>query len=237
MATALRVGKPFFFDPSSKTPVEQVLCGPFTGPGSEAIVVSFTAPTCWSPQGWAVFRFSDGDWRLVMVRRLVFVFPPLVAVGADIREKAPVFRQGDPRCIPSGGRKTRIWHWNGTRFEAGPWKQVTEAATASRGFRSPSGNISYGVGDTRGYRGVTCQSYEPIQRVAMDARGRLKICRGSLIRCQVRDPGDPPILRYGRRITVGRFSCLSRQNGITCTVIRLGKGFLINRDGVRRVGR
>ena len=48
--------------------------------------------------------------------------------------------------------------------------------------------------------------------------------------------GGTPTLAYGRQITVGRFRCLSLQIGVRCTVIQSGKGFLINRDGVTRVG-
>jgi hypothetical protein len=157
--TALQVAKPFFvFGGFVSTPIQQVLCGPFTGPGSKAMVVTFSAPTCWSPQGWAVFRLAGGDWRLVMIQRGEFIYSPLVAVGADLRETAPVFRQSDPRCVPSGGRHTRTWHWNGTRLVAGPWTQVKPASSpppATGGFKSgyfqtPSGNIQC----VFGYRGA-----------------------------------------------------------------------------------
>ena len=102
-ATALEVAKSFFvWGTVVRNPVQQVLCGPFTGPGSEAMAVSFTAPTCWGTQGWAVYRRSGGAWELVTAQRGVFIFS-LATVGADIRETTPVFRAGDPRCIPSGG--------------------------------------------------------------------------------------------------------------------------------------
>ena len=95
------------------------------------------------PQGWAVFRFTEGDWQLVMVQRLVFIVSPLVAVGAGLRETRPVFRPGDPRCIPSGGTRARTWHWDGTRFTAGPWKQVKRGPPLRNAFfYSPSKNIT-----------------------------------------------------------------------------------------------
>jgi hypothetical protein len=94
-AAALRVGKPYFWD--AKYTVAQLLCGQFTGPGSDAMVVAFAAPTCWPLQGWAVFTFSGGDWRRVLLRRGVFVYP-LKVVGGDIRETEPVPRAGDARC-------------------------------------------------------------------------------------------------------------------------------------------
>ena len=100
-------------------PVHQLLCGAFTGRGSTAMAVTIGAPTCWGVQRWAVFDFTRGKWRLVL-DEVAFIFR-LDAIGTDIRETAPVFRKGDPRCAPSGGKHARIWHWNGTRFTAGPW--------------------------------------------------------------------------------------------------------------------
>jgi hypothetical protein len=235
LATALRVGKPLFFDPLSKKPVGQVLCGPFTGPGSEAMAISFTAPTCWPIESWAVFQFAQGDWRLVLDQP-AYLVPPLVAVGSDIRETTAVHRQGDSRCFPSGGTHARIWQWSGAHLTAGPWKQVTKGEPEGRGFYSPSRGIECGMSDSSGFRGVSCQTLRPPQKVAMDAGGRLKICRRSEARCKLGNAGeDVPILAYGRQITVGRFRCISLRSGVRCTVIRSGKGFLINRDGVRRI--
>jgi hypothetical protein len=107
-------------------PVAQVLCGPFTGPSSKAMAVTIGAATCWNVQSWAVFRFSAGTWKLVF-DDFAFIFP-LVAVGADIKETTPVFRSTDPRCVPSGGKRARVWHWNGTKLTAGPWHQVAPGA-------------------------------------------------------------------------------------------------------------
>lgn len=226
-------------------PVVQVLCGPFTGTGSEAMAITIGAPTCWGTQRWAVFRFADGDWQLVLDRS-VFVFP-LVAVGADIQETTPVFRPGDSRCNPSGGSHARIWHWDGSRLVAGPWKQVTKGESEARGgeseargFYSPSHNIACGMFDNSSFRYVDCQSRVPPQHVTMNAAGRVTVCRqrGTENSCNLGDPGEGviPTLGYGRQITVGRFRCLSLRSGVRCTVIRSGKGFLINSDGVRRIG-
>ena len=47
-------------------PVTQVLCGPFTGPGSTAMAVTIgNTPTCWPVQVWALFNYVDGAWRPV----------------------------------------------------------------------------------------------------------------------------------------------------------------------------
>jgi hypothetical protein len=242
LSTALQVAQPLFvWGNDVSKPIAQVLCGAFTGPGSEAMVVTFNAPTCWSPQGWAVFRFTGGAWQLVMVQRYEFIFPPLVAVGGDIRETTPVFRSGDSRCGPTGGRHARIWHWDGTRLVAGSWRQVTKGEPARRGFYSPSHKIACGMYDDSGFRSVDCQSFAPklSQTAKLNLSGHLAICqdRGTQNRCNIGNPGEgTPTLGYGKQITVGRFRCLSLRSGMRCTVIRSGKGFLINSASVRRVG-
>ena len=220
-------------------PVRQVLCGPFTGPSSEAMAVTIGAPTCWGIQHWGVFTLTGGVWRLVL-EQPAYLVPPLHAVGSDIRETTAVHRSGDPRCFPSGGTRSRIWHWNGTRLAAGPWKRVTKGDPEARGFDSPSLNISCGMFDDSSFRQVVCQSRIPPQKVIMDASGRFTACRNRSAenKCGLGDRGEGPIrpLAYGRQITVGRFRCLSLEIGVRCTVIQSGKGFLINRDGVSRIG-
>jgi hypothetical protein len=222
-------------------PVRQVLCGSFTGAGSNAMAITIGAPTCWPIQNWAVFRFTAGDWQLVL-NTPAYLVPPLVAVGSDIRETTGVHRSGDPRCFFNGGTRARIWHWDGTRLAAGPWRQVTKGEPARRGFYSPSHKIACGMYDDSGFRSVDCQSYalKLSQTVKLNLSGRLTICqdRGTRNRCNIGNPGEgTPTLSYGKQLTVGRFRCLSLRSGMRCTVIRSGKGFLINSSGVRRVGR
>jgi hypothetical protein len=216
-------------------PVRQVLCGPFTGPGSNAMAVTIGAPTCWGIQNWAVFRFTAGDWQLVL-NQPAYLVPPLVAVGSDIQETTAVHRSGDPRCFFKGGTHARIWHWDGTQLVAGPWKQVAKGEPITRIFYTPSKNIYCSLGDSSDYRGVTCVSFKAPQSVKMDASGTLKICHGRRCLGCGCAPEDIPTLGYGSQITAGRFRCRSQQSGVTCTVIQSGKGFLISRAGVRPVG-
>jgi len=222
-------------------PVAQLLCGSFTGPGSQAMVVAIGVfPTCWPIQKWAVFSFTGGSWKLVLDEP-AFLDVPLVAVGSDIQETTAVFRPGDPRCIPTGGSHARLWRWDGTRLVAGPWKQVKppEPITEAQ-FYSPSRNLDCGMTDGLSPRGaavVVCWSLKPTRLVSLSFNGKLSICR--------RRPGctadfgespRPQKLAYGRQITVGRFRCFSLRTGVKCIVVRSGKGFLINRVGIRRVG-
>jgi hypothetical protein len=218
-----------------ENPIRQVLCGPFTGEGSNAMAVTIAAPTCWGIQNWAVFRFTADDWQLVL-NKPAYLVPPLAAVGSDIRETTAVHRAGDARCFFKGGTHARIWHWDGTRLVAGPWKQVTKGEPFTRTFYSPSKNISCSLGDESDYVGVSCTSFRAPQRVKMGAAGRLKICHGRRCLGCGCAPEGVPTLGYGRQITVGRFRCLSLRSGVRCTVVSLKKGFLINRDDVKPVG-
>jgi hypothetical protein len=220
--------------------VGQVLCGAFTGPGSEAMAVTINAPTCWSPQGWAVYRFTNGAWQLVMVQQLVLIVAPLVAVGSEIKETQPVFGPGDNRCNPSGGTRSRLWHWNGSNLVAGVWKQASppRKRTAAE-FFSPSRNISCEMADDahNGAR-VICGAVRKTPHMAtMDVSGRLKVCRASAgsTRCLGNVGEGAFVLGYGKSVTVGRFRCFSLRTGMKCIVISSGRGFLINRSGVSRV--
>lgn len=225
-------------DVSATYPVWKVLCGAFAGTGSQVMVASISGFENVGMLYWAVFRWSGGEWQFLMKQRQVAI---LTAAGSDIRETVSIYRTGDPRCCPSGGTKTRIWHWNGARFVAGPWSQgaAGNGKSTRAYFFSPSGNLDCQMGDDgKRHAAVICQSHTPPSYVGMDVDGRLHICRG--VGC-VGNPGvidvpKPTVLGYGRQITVGRFRCQSLQIGFRCTVIRSGKGFLINRDGVSRVG-
>lgn len=105
-------------------PVYVVLCGAFVGPGSQVMVASLASGGTSVPfEGWAVFRLAGGAWQLVMQRK---DGAQVSAAGSDIRETVNISRLGDPRCCPTGGAKSRLWHWIGSRFVASPWKQVTQ---------------------------------------------------------------------------------------------------------------
>ena len=227
-------------DISPTNPVYKVLCGAFTGVGSKTMVVSLGGDGASTGMVyWAVFRGSGSDWQFVMKQRQAAV---LTAAGSDIREEVSIFRSGDSRCCPSGGTRSRIWHWNGSSFTASAWKQATKGEPEREGFYSPSRNIGCGMFDDSEYRYVNCQSRNLPQNVTMHASGRVTICRDHTPNdvnndCNLGDPGEGviPVLSYGKQITVGRFRCQSLQIGVRCTVISSGKGFLINRDGARRV--
>jgi hypothetical protein len=160
--TAIQLAKQFHLGYATMPdPVGTVLCGAFTGPGSQAMVVVLTTGGSIPIWGWAVFRQVGGAWQLAL-KQPEWGFETLAAAGSDIRQTEPKFRKGDPLCCASGGTETRFWHWNGTRFTAGPWKQVTPgvapvpAPSIGTGafkygyIKTPSGNIQcdYGYGGT-----------------------------------------------------------------------------------------
>jgi len=237
-ATALMVAaRHRFAAPGTGDSVVTVLCGTFVGPRSTAMAVAITPGTC-GINGWAVFRSTGGDWQLVGSLHPGWVMA-IEALGSDIRETAPV-PTGKFGCPTSGEPRTRIWHWNGSRLVAGPWKPQSKGYPEPRAFDSPSLNINCFMSDGGGVSKVTCQSRVPQQKVTLDARGRVTVCRNPAPAqniCNLGDRGEGPIhpLAYGKHITVGRFRCDSLVTGVKCVVTPSGKGFLINRDGVRRI--
>jgi hypothetical protein len=222
-------------DPEVANPVFKLLCGAFTGPGSQTMVASLSGPGNTGMIDWVVFRSLGGEWQLLMKRHQAAV---LTAAGSDIREKVWIFRPGDSRCCPSGGTRARIWHWDGTRLVAGPWKQVTPPKSGGatlhlREFVSPSRNIFCSLGDEgRAY----CLTVKPPRSVDLSPNGHISVCRGT--RCIGTGRfGSSPTLGYGKKDAFAGYICRSKKVGVTCTVATSGKGFLINRSGVSRVGR
>ena len=242
-ASAAATAEHFGIDPGlGRTPINGVICGPFLGPGSQGMAAMVAVPAgCGVSQGWAVFRFAGGAWQLVMHQDNGAL--RLEAVGSDIRETQGYPRRGDAYCNPSRMR-SRIWHWNGSSFVASPWK-VTQAKTLHLvQFRSPSGNLACEFGGG-GVRGVDCVSVKPARYVSLSPNGRVFICRtyddplGCLFNTKIFHDGHriaaAPVLRYGQQDQQSGFVCDSEKTGITCRV-RSGKGFLISRAGIRRVG-
>ena len=223
-------------DVSATYPVWKVLCGHFTAAGNETMVVSVNGDGNMGMLYWAVFQRTGSEWQFLTKQRHAAI---LTAAGSDIRETQSIYRDSDSRCCPSGGTKARIWHWDGARFVASPWQQATAESAGQRPtrFDSPSRNIHCWMFDGSGTynRGVGCSSDTPPRFARLTVDGRLRVTRPNWSKCGCAEPDNPP-LAYGKQITAGRFRCQSLQNGVRCTVIRSGKGFLINRDGVSRVG-
>jgi hypothetical protein len=248
VATRLHVG----IDPVlGKTPISQVLCGPFLGSGSQGMVASIAVPTgCGGSIGWAVFRFAAGTWQLVMKRNNGAF---LSAVHSDIRERVGAPLPDDPHCSPSAW-KSRIWHWNGARFTSTAWKITPATVAAGAGalttgyFKTPSGNIVcfhspgpkdlpqafVGCGIKSGLkpapprRPCTDGGYAG-DRVELFATGRVRVpsCAG--------DPGPfaglqvgARVLGYGKTWNGGGLQCLSAFAGLTCRN-KSGHGFFLSR--------
>jgi Family of unknown function (DUF6636) len=245
-------------DPSVANPVGKVLCGAFTGPGSQTMVVSLWGPgnTGWIT--WAVFRWTGSAWEFLMKQPFA---SSITAAGSDIRQTLPIYRPSDSRCCPTGGTKTRIWHWNGKRFTAGPWKQSTPAAAPAPAgaykngyFKTPSGNIQcdYGYGgNARAYvrcgiksglkpappsRGPQCFQ---APWVSLGATGRSDLGPST---CPGEDAPDAGpfagagvgrVLGYGKTWSGGGLRCTSAVAGLTCRN-KSGHGFFLSRQKWRR---
>jgi len=120
---------------------------------------------------------------------------------------------------------------------AGPWKRVTPPKSGGGAtlhlyvFDSPSRNIHCRLGD----EGLAnCQTVKPPLSVHLTYNGHISVCRGT--RCIGTGRSTAPTLGYGKKDAFGGYRCRSEKVGVTCTGAKSGKGFLINRAGVKRVG-
>jgi len=238
-------------DPSVADPVYKVLCGAFTGQGSQTMVASIFGPGNSGMTDWAAFRWAGGAWQLLVNRHQAAV---LTAAGSDIGETVSVFRAGDPRCCPSGGTRMRSWHWDGTSLAAGPWTQGEPAAQPARAaasgyFKTPTGNIVcfHSPGPTDLPQGfISCgiksglkpaPPHRPCQEgdYAGDRVGLLETGRVEVPSC-AGDPGPfigseqgARVLRYGTTWSGGGLSCTSAFRGLTCRN-ESGHGFFLSRQ-------
>jgi hypothetical protein len=70
----------------------------------------------------------------------------------------------------------------------------------------------------------------------LDTSGHLKIDRTRWKDCGCDEFYDAPVLAYGKQVSYGPFHCLSQEAGMRSVVAATGKGFLISRSGIARVG-
>jgi hypothetical protein len=216
----------------------QALCGPFMGPGSQAMVVTLAHGACKPNSGWSVLGLVNGAWKVVFPGDNIFGVMPFTALGSDFRETLPVFLAGDPICsFGNGGTRGRRWHWNGTKFVHGPFKWLTVGAE----FWAPGRKVGCRMGDYPGGRdssagGAFCFSGTKPLTASIRLGGRIylcpvrgqKYCYGGIVKRR-------PVLAYGEEKTVGRFRCESLRRGVRCTKTKTGKGFLLNAHRVKLI--
>ena len=200
------------FNPIVPEPILQVLCGPYAGPGSNAMVVTFTAPTCWGVQGWAIYVYRDGAWQEAMRVADWLAEPLAVLADGGIREVSPVFTDFDARCLPTGGTRGRTWSWDGNRFVATAWKQTVEriilaapGACQMKDDGTPTGSFVY------------CWLRKRHGRLSLD---------GSVDTKKHPQPSGlgGPGQRPGTVVTAGRLRCKVHRTNVTCWVRATGKG-------------
>jgi hypothetical protein len=69
--------------------------------------------------------------------------------------------------------------------------------------------------------------------VTLFPSGTVRVCHG--LRCIGNAPEHTPTLLYGRSVSLGPFRCTSLRSGVRCLVVKLERGFLLGRHGVRRI--
>jgi hypothetical protein len=201
-----------------------VLCGAFLGPGSNALVMSFAAATCGGSSGWAAFRRQGNDWKLAWHYRNGQ--RSIAAVGTDIKETLNILLPGDPRCVPTGGTKSRTWQWNGSRFVAGPWK---DHYVNPPDFLSPDRHTWCLLGSSNFCATRVAGPGSPESSAWIGSNGKITLCHvahASLEeQCFQNWDSSAPVLAYGEASQVGDVRCTSAMDGITCVKLtEPGKG-------------
>src|SRR5215213_5226925 len=197
-------------DPQLRRPVGQLLCGAFAGPGSRGMAASSAHGVCMPYAGWGVFRYTTGAWKLVPGGyHPVILSPGIARSGNDIIEKRTVRYAGESVCTASG-LKIRVWHWNGSRLAAGPWKLIR----GQDQFLSPDRGVWCALGTVAGTP-VYCGNKSPVHSVVLRANGKATICNG--VGCVQNWNERARVLQYGKRVDLNGFRCTSEQTGIRCS--------------------
>jgi hypothetical protein len=129
----------------------------------------------------------------------------------------------------------------GTSYIYAPASRPTNPAPKHVRFYTPSGNIACEMIDNGTSQStVGCVMQHPPAIARLSGSGHVSICQHQGLRC-TGNLGDAPgipngKLAYGSSKTVGRFRCKSAVAGVTCVVIKTGRGFFISKQSVRAVG-
>ena len=103
-------------------PVAKVLCGPFLGRHSRAMLVSLSRETCIPAGGWVMYRHVGRSWR--RVKASLGLFNMVFRHGATgFVEEIPNPRTTEPTCTTRRWLG-RNWHWNGKRLVHGRFHRV-----------------------------------------------------------------------------------------------------------------
>ncbi len=104
---------------------------------------------------------------------------------------------------------------------------------------APSVNLVEVNCQSIGFLNVTSTTPNHIQTATLAANGRVQLCaeQNGSDRCDIGNEGEnTPTYNVGKQVTVGPFRCRVLDKGVMCTVIKSGKGFLINRTRAIRIG-
>ena len=103
-------------------PVAKVLCGPFLGRHSRAMIVDAEPRDCLPAGGWVVFRKVGRSWRRATA--VLGLFAMVFRHGTTgFIEEIPNPRKNEPICLTNRWLG-RNWHWNGKRLVHGRYHRV-----------------------------------------------------------------------------------------------------------------
>jgi hypothetical protein len=85
--------------------------------------------------------------------------------------------------------------------------------------------------------GVSCENVVRGWTAALSRNGAVAICTAGGDTCHAGTHVPlAPTLEVGQRVTVQPFRCAYATDGLTCTVIKTGVGFLLTPSGATKVG-
>jgi hypothetical protein len=231
-------------------PVAQVLCGAFTGQGSDAMVVLFSHATgCRHFRAWTVFTYAGGGWKELFTRNETIV--SLAAAGSDIREVVRAYKVHAPRCAPATGNASSLWRWNGSQLTVSPQETPTPTGRTLhlRNFFSPDREVWCGIENKASipWTDVWCgtpagQVGARIVSASLTKAGAVALCLGTgraTHHCNTTYNSTTATLNVGQSDELDGFRCASETDGITCVVTSgagEGKGFTINAKTASPVG-
>ncbi|HEU5251885.1 MAG TPA: hypothetical protein VFU16_00985 [Solirubrobacterales bacterium] len=179
-----------------------------------------------------MFRRHAGRWNMVFHQRNGQ--RSLAKVGSEIEETVNILRPSDPRCVPTGGTKSRVWHWNGSRFVADGWAYHY---LNPEWFTSPDKQVQCLLGESDAGCNSMPRNGGPQHSAHLSHAGAVRLCEVATPSvyetCFVQWAPNVPVLAYGQSSELYGFRCTSAPDGITCVTSSgpaTGKGFRIDEE-------
>jgi len=224
-------------DPQLPQPVGQLLCGAFAGPGSRGMAATSAHGVCVPFTGWAVFRYQKGSWRLVPGGNQPTLGSTISRAGTTIVEHG-LFQRGNESICLASGKRSRVWHWNGSRLVADAWATELPTGTVQQyDFYSPDRKVWCQISKNgKSPSDLFCGTKDYMHSATL--KSVVTVCHAPAndVCLQNWNP-DAEVLGLGQKLTLNGFRCSTEADAVTCAAVATGKGFRISSAGeITRLG-